>query len=52
MKTRLLHNTKKNLYYLQVINNGEYEEHTFTNLNEALKFQKFTINLNKYKDFI
>jgi hypothetical protein len=52
MKTRLKTNKEKTSYQLDVITNHVLESYLFKTKKEALDFQKFTIKLNQYKDYI
>jgi hypothetical protein len=52
MKTRLRTNEQKTSYQLDVIINHVLETYYFKTEKEALDFQKFTIELNQYKDYI
>jgi hypothetical protein len=52
MKTRIMTNKEKDSYRLDIINKDQFESHYFKTEKEAKDFQSFTINLNKYKNFI
>ena len=45
-------NKDKNSYRVDIIINGKLTSHYFKTEKEAKEFQKFRINLNKYKSFI
>jgi hypothetical protein len=52
MKTRIMTNKEKNSYRLDIIDKDQLESYYFKTKKEALDFQSFTINLNKYNKFI
>jgi hypothetical protein len=52
MKTRLMTNKQNDSFRLDVIDNNTHESYFFKTEKAALDFQKFTIELNQYKDYI
>ena len=52
MKTRIMTNKDRNSYRVDIIEKGELKSHYFTTEKEAKKFQLFTVNVDKYKQFI
>ena len=52
MKTRIMTNKDRNSYRVDIIDKGELTSHYFNTEKEAKKFQSFTINVDKYKQFI
>jgi len=52
MKTRLMTNKENNSFRLDVIDNNILESYYFETEKEAKDFQKFTTDLDKYKEFI
>ena len=53
MKTRLSTNPERNSFRLDVIQKGEFESFYFTDLNEAINYQKYILstdnNIEYYK---
>lgn len=45
-------NNEESSYRLDIINNNECKSFYFNTYKEVKNFQKFQINLNKYKEFI
>jgi len=52
MKTRLMTNKENDSFRLDVIDNNIHESYFFKTKKAALDFQKFTTDLDKYKEFI
>jgi hypothetical protein len=52
MKTRLMTNKQNDSFRLDVIDNNIHESYFFKTEKAALDFQKFTTDLDKYKEFI
>ncbi len=52
MKTRLMTNKQNDSFRLDVIDNNILESYFFKTEKAALDFQKFTTDLDKYKEFI
>jgi len=52
MKTRLMTNKENDSFRLDVIDNNILESYYFETEKEAKDFQKFTTDLDKYKEFI
>mgnify|MGYP003650713856 CR=1 FL=1 len=52
MKTRIMTNKDRSSYRVDIMDEGDLTSHYFITEKEAKEFQSFTINVDKYKQFI